>query len=745
MPSLGNAILTLRVKGDEFKAGLANAKGQAEKTAKGIGSAFGRAQKSVQAAAGKVPVFGGALASLASPMGLASAGIGLIVGGLTKMVGKTLDVGRRLGELREKLGVSAESIQIYERAIEEGNGKTGAFEKTTLRLQKSIGDAAGGNKAAAAEFDKLGLSFEDLANKSPEEALRAVLGAANDTLGPTDRASVLAKTLGRSYADLGGFATKGADDLTAMLDGVKDVAVTMSGEGVTAVDQYDTANRNMRDSFGSIVTEVGMALIPVLTQLFGVIQQLMPIIKVIIAVGLLPLQLAVTRVSAAVNIISALLRGDFTGALNHAKNFFIDTATSILKVGAKIVGLFNKDMAASINGVVADLDSLKVEAEEETEPALAILGEAATTTAEDFDTLTEAETAAGVAATVLTETLKTESDKIVQDSADRTEKLLADYAKEITAMAERAEAEKQDRIARADANKTFRDAELEANKTAWGITDVEYSLAQASLKTLSSDKYADLIEQAEEFGIDDLALLAAHNRKVAADVLLAGNKRNGIIKTANELLAQDVDQKFKDIAQSIIDSMAAGTLAVDQASTDITTLLESIPDEKVITIRTSDSGNGGSGGGQGVPGGSSKARPAPGPTTLDPTKGDIVDAYPKALLPQHGFFKTTTSGRYYHNLLEFPSRRSDVAAWLAAGGVPSAAQGAFVKGSQQGSLVRVGENFTDENITPVGGRGGSGGGGMRQPIIIRNIIGNRTLADVWVEGESQAERQGRTP
>ena len=232
-----------------------------------------------------MPVFGGSLAALASPAGLAAAGIGLVVGGLTKMVGKTLDVGRRLGELREKLGVSAESIQIYERAIEEGNGKTGAFEKTTLRLQKSIGDAAGGNKAAAAEFDKLGLSFEDLQDKSPEEALRAVLGAANDTLGPTDKASVLAKTLGRSYADLGGFATKGADELTEMLDSVKDVAVTMSGDGVTAVDQYDTANRNMRDSFGSIVTEVGMALIPVLTQLFGVIKQAMPLIKTLIHRG----------------------------------------------------------------------------------------------------------------------------------------------------------------------------------------------------------------------------------------------------------------------------------------------------------------------------------------------------------------------------------------------------------------------------------------------------------------------------
>ena len=123
--SLGNAILTLRVKGDEFKAGLGKAKDQAATTTKGIGQSFANVQKKIQGAAGKVPVFGGALAALASPAGLAAAGIGLVVGGLTKMVTKTLDVGRSLGEMREATGVSAENLQIYQRAIEETNGDAG--------------------------------------------------------------------------------------------------------------------------------------------------------------------------------------------------------------------------------------------------------------------------------------------------------------------------------------------------------------------------------------------------------------------------------------------------------------------------------------------------------------------------------------------------------------------------------------------------------------------------------------------
>ena len=49
--SLGSAYLTLRVKGDEFKAGLGKAKTQAATTTKGIGQSFANVQQKIQGAA----------------------------------------------------------------------------------------------------------------------------------------------------------------------------------------------------------------------------------------------------------------------------------------------------------------------------------------------------------------------------------------------------------------------------------------------------------------------------------------------------------------------------------------------------------------------------------------------------------------------------------------------------------------------------------------------------------------------
>ena len=131
---------------------------------------------------------------------------------------------------------------------------------------------------------------------------------------------------------------------------------------------------------------------------------------------------------------------------------------------------------------------------------------------------------------------------------------------------EAAQAEEEARQARKDANQTFRDDELEAEKKAWGITDVEYKIAQASLATLSADKYAALIEQAEAFGIDDLALLAAHNRKLAQEVQSGVDAEKEIFRLAHDFINANADTGFARYVEIIKGHLAAGVLSAQQAA-----------------------------------------------------------------------------------------------------------------------------------------------------------------------------------
>ena len=190
MPSkIGEAILVIKANAKGLKTGLDSAQ-------KTVSSKLGKMEKRVQGFAGKIPLVGNELKGLGGPALIASAAIGVAVTAIAGMVKKTLDLGRSLGTARETLGVSAEAIQIYRRAIEETNGSTASFDSSVLRLTRSIGEAGTGNKAYQESFDLIGLSYADLAKLSPEEALKAVTGAINEQLSPADGAAVKAELLG---------------------------------------------------------------------------------------------------------------------------------------------------------------------------------------------------------------------------------------------------------------------------------------------------------------------------------------------------------------------------------------------------------------------------------------------------------------------------------------------------------------------------------------------------------------------
>ena len=705
MPSLGNAILTLRVKGDEFKAGLAKAKGQAADTTKDIGSRFGRVQKSIQSAAGKVPVFGGALAGLASPAGLAAAGIGLVVGGLTKMVTKTLEVGRSLGEMREATGVSAENLQIYRRAIEETNGDAGKFDDVVLRLTKSIGDANQGNKAAQDGFDALGLSWVDLADKSPDDALKAVVGAANESLSATDGAAVKAALLGRSYTGLGGFANLTTAEITALTDSVADNAVTMSGDQVTAVDDFDSALRTLRDSVGGLTTGIGSKLIPIITGLITFFTNdllppikdiarvmgpvLMPILKAFYNIFGGNIKTVLVVVADVLKFVSQVLTGDFAGAWQTVQHIAQTVMNGIIRVYNNTIGLIP---GVSKIDMMAFADNVEI-AEDAVKDLAVASGETAAAVAETTEVYRDTAAEITQIAQQLTVDLEEEGKKRL---ASAREQMAEDYRIRQEAYAARLQLQKEFR----EATEKFRDDELTSLRKQFDLTEIEYQLSQAAIRNLTADQFAELIQMSEEFGIDDLAILHAHLRKMRLAQEAADREE---IRAAVEK-----QETLTGIAGGDRSGLTPGGLGYDAVS-----------------------------GGKGRKGGldASEIR-----DRLARSDGPIVDPYSGTIYYEGGgsMSRGSTGDLSDREKARHQERYKAELAKYALG----AQHGAFVKGSRMGSLVRVGENYTDENITPVGSRGG-GGSGSGQKMVIPVNLGGETLATIYVEGKRVAVREGR--
>ena len=547
--------------------GLTGVTDTAKKSGNRIQQSFSKAGAGIKGAAGQIPGVGGALSALVSPAGLAAAGIGLVVGGLTKAIGGTLDLGRELGELREKTGISAEGLQIMRRAIEEGNGSADAFANSTVFLQRVIGEAAEGSKGAADSLAAIGLSYEDLIGLAPEEAFIRVAGATNELGSQSASTAAKAGLLGGGYRELGAFVNQTEAEIRAQTAALAENAVQMSGDQVTSVDQFDAAMRTLRDSFGGITTQVGSAFIPLLTEIIEGMTELWeeiggPVLTVLgIFTGILGgvLRNAFNIIAGAINIVAGILTGDFSQAWRGIQQVAQGVMNQIILIYnntiAKLPGVSEIDM-------LTFADNIKI-AEDAAEGL--------------------AETSATSSATtvrVIGETAQAAEDAAVKVLAAERQ-LRIDWVKEreklLAAALEMHKQQVQDRQDALDAEikaiEEFREREREFQadqltelKEQFDVTDVEYRIAQAALETLSAEKYAALIEQAEEFGIDDLALLYAHNRNAAQAALTGANELERIFTEAHEFIKESGDKGFAAYVAKIEEHLAAGVLSVQEAA-----------------------------------------------------------------------------------------------------------------------------------------------------------------------------------
>ena len=118
------------------------------------------------------------------------------------------------------------------------------------------------------------------------------------------------------------------------------------------------------------------------------------------------------------------------------------------------------------------------------------------------------------------------SAEAVEDAADDIDKAMAgldpdvqktlDSFQEVTdSSGEMKDSVLDDLDAIAKANKTHAENELTARQTEWGVTEAEYLKAQIEIRRMDSESKVKLLAQAEQYGIDDLALAKAHFKSLA--------------------------------------------------------------------------------------------------------------------------------------------------------------------------------------------------------------------------------------
>jgi hypothetical protein len=225
-----------------------------------IGDVAGRLSGLASAGEGLGKVFGGgaglsggltnigaSVAGLVNPFTVGLAAVAAFGAGASAVASGLLSLEDRvetLGNTADKLGVSFEFIQTLEEAGNRSGVSIESVSSAFGKLQKTLAGADEESKAATAALAKLGISFTDLENLSPEEQIRLVGEQLQGIEDPAKRTAAAMQIFGKSGADLlPFFANLGpaADDIERL------------GGSLTNID------RSRIDDFGAGIDALGVA------------------------------------------------------------------------------------------------------------------------------------------------------------------------------------------------------------------------------------------------------------------------------------------------------------------------------------------------------------------------------------------------------------------------------------------------------------------------------------------------------
>lgn len=174
-------------------------------------------------------------------------GIALGVRAFAGFITSSIRSGEAIGDLSDRLGISAEKFQALSYAAEMSGSSQDALVTAFTFMAKAIGTAERGGEAMVAEFKAIGISLDDIKGKAPDEVFLMIADAVSRIKDPIERTAAGVKFFGRSFGDVALFVSKGAASITALTEQAKKYGLVLSNEMIrksqAAGDEMDTLNR----------------------------------------------------------------------------------------------------------------------------------------------------------------------------------------------------------------------------------------------------------------------------------------------------------------------------------------------------------------------------------------------------------------------------------------------------------------------------------------------------------------------
>ncbi|EMS74048.1 hypothetical protein [Ruminiclostridium cellobioparum] len=268
-----------------------------------------------------------------------------LITGLSKATIETAKTADEILTLSKITGLSTDTIQEMNYASElidvSSENMTGAMRK----MIKSMDDAKGGSKEASEAFRTLHLSITSNGKlKDSEQMFYELIDALGKVKNETERDALAMQIFGKSAQELNPLIDVGSKTLKEFGDQARQMGYVMDSNTLDSFGRLDDAMQMFNNQSQSFKNSIAVVMLPVLTGLFEMLNNLDPKILATVAI--------IGGISVvAISVIKAV--GDITSTFSAMNPATLKTTMIVVGITAALIAL-----AAIIAVIVGKGDEL---------------------------------------------------------------------------------------------------------------------------------------------------------------------------------------------------------------------------------------------------------------------------------------------------------------------------------------------------------------------------------------------------
>lgn len=183
--------------------------------------------------------------------------------------------GSALDDMSQRTGIGVSTLSELSHAAQMSGTSIEALESALVKQTKFLGDLQTGSKTAAATLSQLGLSAEDLAGQSGDEAFLSLAEAVSQVPDEVTRANLAMDVFGKGATELLPLLNQGAAGIAHLRQQARDLGIVMSDEDAAAAAEFGDLLDQLWSQLSAATNQVGAALVPALTEMLVTLQPLL--------------------------------------------------------------------------------------------------------------------------------------------------------------------------------------------------------------------------------------------------------------------------------------------------------------------------------------------------------------------------------------------------------------------------------------------------------------------------------------